>query len=148
MAVDATELLQACRVAEGLLELVPDAKRRAAIRVEIEGLRSFARSRSPRGERQQARDVMPRLLMRSVEVLADVERVAVAGTRTEILLAAWRNAETAFSATTPGTLASILACRAVQTARDAYHARISALESPASPPVAGLAHTPGGASRR
>jgi hypothetical protein len=140
-------LLEACRVAEDNVEQLPDVTQREAIRIEIDGLRSLARRRARGGERAIATDAVPKGLIRPIEVLAAAKRVATAGTRTEVVLAAWRDAESALSDTEPGSLASILACRAVRTARDAYHARIAAVEPPVAGPPSGRSRNPDAVSR-
>jgi hypothetical protein len=140
MAVNARDLLQACQIAEGILATVPDSTERAAVELALARIRAgTGAGRSGRGD-PVVTDAVEDALTQSVQLLAGVQRAAGAGTRIEVLLATWRDAEQTLAGMEPGSSAWLVACRAVEAAKAAYQARIQAVdqaaESPDGPPSA------------
>jgi hypothetical protein len=137
MAVSARDLLQACQVAEGILANVPDGTERAAVELALARIRArYHEGGSGRGD-QAVTDVVEDALTQSVQLLASVQRAAGGGTRIEVLLATWRDAEKALAAMEPGSSARLVACRAVEAAKAAYQARIRAVDQAAEQPGGG-----------
>ena len=126
MARNASELLEACGVAERISERLPDGPGRDAVRAELDCLRRAVAESALRD--RQPNSLSSSAVTKSVELLAAVK--APPGASTDILLARWRLAEKAVAEATPGTFAWLVACLAVESAKDEYHARTNALQVP------------------
>ena len=131
MADKANEILETCRVAEEIWEQLPAPV--TAIRAQIDRL-WLAYERVSVGGTEVIDADLTDVVALSAHVRCRLDHAALSAARTETLLAAWREAEHDLSRTQPGTLSWLIACRALEAARDAYHARVNALLAPSSPP--------------
>jgi len=122
----ASELLETCRVAEDLWE--HDSRRSVGLRAEIDRLWTAYEGVRSDG-RKKVDDYVVEMVELSTRIRLNLERATLRSVRTEALLGAWRDAEHALTLRHPGTLSWLLACRAVESARDAYHARVNAIDA-------------------
>jgi hypothetical protein len=122
----ASELLETCRIAEDLWEHA--SERRIALRAEVDRLwKAYEAVRS--GGRENVDDDIVDMVELSTKMRLNAQRATLGTARTEALLGAWRDAEHALMHGRPGSLSWLLACRAVEAARDAYHARVNAIDA-------------------
>jgi hypothetical protein len=121
MAITAIELLETCRLAEDIWEHVPE--RTLLVRAEIDRLwRAYEQGVGSGGD--DVDDTFVKLVSLSATLRSPRDTVTLGRVRTDVLLGAWRDAEHALSQVDCGTLAWLVACRAVEATRDAYHARV------------------------
>ena len=127
MADETIELLETCRVAEDIWEHLPEPT--SGLRAEIDLLwKAYEQMTSSAGE--DMGEYPAKLVALSANLRSASREVTHADVRTDVLLGAWRDAEHALSQTDPGTLSWLVACRAVEATRDAYHARVDAVQRP------------------
>lgn len=131
MTLNVEELLDAC---DRLCSTLPEGHERDSGRGEIVRLR---RTVSELPVLIDDTAAWPSGMLPAVRLLAQVRAAPQAPT--EVLLRRWRQAESALSAAEPGTLAWLITCLAVESARDDYHARTNALASDASGDRSGVA---------
>ena len=124
MAITAIELLETCRLAEDIWEHAPEPTH--LVRAEIDGLWT-AYERGARSGGDDPDDNLVKLVSLSAMLRAALDTVTLGSGRTDVLLGAWRDAEHALSLADRGTLAWLVASRAVEATRDAYHARVDAV---------------------
>ena len=121
MAITAIELLETCRLAEDIWERVPE--RTLDVRCEIDGLwRAYERVVRSGGD--DVDDTFVKLVSLSGTLRSALDTVTLGPVRTDVLLSAWRDAEHSLSRADRGTLTWLVASRAVEATRDAYHARV------------------------
>ena len=128
MADIASELLVTCQVAEEIWEQAPE--RTTGLRAEIDDLWKAYELVLSSGGGENVDDHVIDMVALSAHFQFGLDHVPVDGVRTEALLATWRDADHVLSRSVPGTLLWLLACRALERARDAYHARVNAIVSP------------------
>ena len=119
MSLTTTELLEACG---RLCDALPDGQERDDVRAELARLTTTGLSSA-----NEASGDSPSAVLGWVQHLARMAAPDEAST--EVLLRRWRAAETALSGAEPGTFGGLVACLAVEYARDAYHVRTDASRS-------------------
>jgi predicted nuclease with RNAse H fold len=118
-----SELLDTCRIAEDIWEREPE--RTTSLRAEIDRL--WHAYEQVRSGSENVEDEVIDIVALCAQLQVSTDDAPMDGVPTNVLLAAWRDAERALSRTKPGTLPRLLACRALKAARDAYHAHVNAI---------------------
>jgi hypothetical protein len=99
----AAELLATCQLAEEIWEHVPE--RTPSLRLEVDRLWRAHELALASGREGIDEDVLTLVAVaRSAHLPSCLDQAALGRTRTEVLLAAWRDAEHALSGAAPGTL--------------------------------------------